>query len=105
MENNKKITDIIKTTARKYIHDAEVLLFGSRARKDASLDSDFDILVITKLKLSPKEKLPLRSKIRKELLLSGIRSDILIQNKNEIEKKKRLPGHIIRNILNDAILL
>ncbi len=105
MENNKKITDIIKTTARKYIHDAEVLLFGSRARKNASPDSDFDILIVTNLKLSPKEKLPLKSKIRKELLLSGIRSDILIQNKNEIEKKKHLPGHIIRNIINDAILL
>ena len=105
MERNKEITDIIKTTARKYIHDAEVLLFGSRARKDASPDSDFDILIATNLKLSPKQKLPLKSKIRKELLLFGIRSDILIQNKNEIEKKKRLPGHIIRNILNDAILL
>ncbi|MGM0529587.1 MAG: nucleotidyltransferase domain-containing protein [Bacteroidota bacterium] len=105
MGKRTEITDLIKTTAREYIPDADVLLFGSRARKNESPDSDFDILIITNLKLTPKEKISLKSKIRKALLLSGIRSDILIQNKNEIEKKKRLPGHIIRNILNDAILL
>ncbi len=30
------------------------------------------------------------------LLLSGIRSDILIQSRIEVNEKKELPGHIIR---------
>ena len=105
METNHQILELIKATACKYLPDAEVLLFGSRARRDATSDSDFDILVVTSLELTPKQKLPLKTNIRKDLLKEGIRSDILIQSKKEVKKKRKLPGHIIKNILNDAILL
>jgi predicted nucleotidyltransferase len=105
MENSKEILELIKATACKYIADAEVFLFGSRARKDSTPDSDYDILVITNLELDPKQKLPLKTNIRKDLLKSGIRSDVLIQSRKEVKKKKRLPGHIIKNILSEAILL
>ena len=105
MDTNREILELIKVTACKYLPDAEVLLFGSRARKDASLESDFDILVVTNLDLTPKQKLPLKTSIRKDLLKEGIRSDILIQSRKEVKKKRRLPGHIIKNILNEAILL
>jgi uncharacterized protein len=105
METTREISEIIKETVCKYLPDAEVLLFGSRARRDSSADSDYDILVITNLELDPKQKLPLKTIIRKDLLKTGIRSDILIQSRKEIKIKKKLPGHIIRNILNEAKLL
>jgi len=105
METNREILGLIKATACKYLPDAEVMLFGSRARKDSTSDSDYDVLVLTSLDLSPKEKLPIKTNIRKELLKDGIRSDILIQSKKEVKKKRKLPGHIIKNILNDAILI
>lgn len=105
MDTNREILELIKVTACKYLPDAEVLLFGSRARKDASVESDFDILVVTNLDLTPKQKLPLKTSIRKDLLKEGIRSDILIQSRKEVKKKRKLPGHIIKNILKEAILL
>ena len=105
MDTNREILELIKVTACKYLPNAEVLLFGSRARKDATLESDFDILVVTTLDLTPKQKLPLKTSIRKDLLKEGIRSDILIQSRKEVKKKRKLPGHIIKNILNEAILL
>ncbi len=105
MNSNLEILQIIKETACKYLPDAEVLLFGSRARKDASIDSDYDVLVITTLDLTPKQKLPLKTNIRKDLLKEGIRSDILIQSRKEVKKKRKLPGHIIKNIIKEAILL
>jgi len=105
MKKNKEIIEIIKQTSREYLPDAQVLLFGSRARKNASSDSDYDILLITNAELLPKDKLPIRTKIRKSLLAIGIRSDILIQSKSEVEIKKNLPGHIVRKILREAILL
>ena len=105
MDTDREILDLIKVTACKYLPDAEVLLFGSRARRDAVADSDFDVLVITSLNLTPKQKLPLKTNIRKDLLLKGIRSDILIQSEKEVKKKRKLPGHIIKNILSEAILL
>ena len=105
MKNNDQIAKEIKKTAHEFLPDAEVLLFGSHARNEASSESDYDILLITKKQLSPREKLPIRTKIRKSLLLIGIRSDILIQSKSEVDKKKKLPGHIVRKIISEAILL
>ncbi len=105
MEERETILQLIKTTVNYYIPDAEISLFGSRARADADIDSDYDILVITNKMMSPKEKLPLKTSIRKKLLQSGIRTDILIQSKKDIAIKKKLPGHIIRNILKEAIML
>jgi uncharacterized protein len=99
------ILETIKSTVRGHIPDAEVSLFGSRARNTADPDSDYDILVITNKELSPKEKIPLKTAIRKDLLKKDIRTDILIQSIKEIRKKKLLPGHIIKNILKESILL
>ncbi|MCB8994973.1 MAG: nucleotidyltransferase domain-containing protein [Bacteroidales bacterium] len=105
MDDKAQILEYIKNIVQKHIPGSEARLFGSRARADSGIDSDYDILIITEKLLSPKDKFPLKSSIRKELLKSGIRSDILIQSKREIAIKKTLPGHIIRNILKEAILL
>ena len=105
MLHKNQIIEIIKLIANQYLPDAHVLLFGSRARNQYRNDSDYDILLITDENLSPKEKMPIITKIRKSLLQSDIRSDILIQSKNEVEKNKNLPGHIIRSILKEAIIL
>jgi uncharacterized protein len=105
MKNNDQITEGIKKTAHHYLPGAEVFLFGSHARNEASSESDYDILLITETSLSPKEKLLFRTRIRKSLLLIGILSDILIQSKSEVNKKKKLPGHIVRKILKEAIPL
>jgi len=105
VKNNDQVIEVIKRTAHDFLPDAEVFLFGSRARNEDLPDSDYDILLITNKNLLPKEKLPIRTEIRKSLLLIGIRSDILIQSKLEVDKKKNLPGHIVRKILREAILL
>lgn len=105
MALKREIVEIIKVTACKYLPDADVLLFGSRARENAHLSSDYDILIVTNLEVTPKQKLALKTSIRKDLLREGIRADVLIQSKKEVNKKKKLPGHIIKAILNEAVLL
>ena len=105
MDNREKDLYHINNIVKSFISDAEIKLFGSKARNDAGQDSDYDILVITNKPFSPREKFPLKTKIRKELLKFGIRSDILIQSKKDIEIKKKLPGHIIRGILKEAVEL
>jgi predicted nucleotidyltransferase len=105
MQSDEFIKIQIKEVAQSYFSDADVMLFGSRAKETAKDESDYDVLIIIKHSLSPDKKLPIRSQIRKDLLKQGIRSDILIQSQTEVEKKKKLPGHLIRNIMKDAILL
>jgi uncharacterized protein len=105
MENSKTIFALIKSTVRKYFPDAEVNLFGSRARNNAAPDSDYDILIVTEKEMTPGEKIPLKTSIRKELLELNIQADILIQSHREIIIKKTLPGHIIKSILKESVLL
>lgn len=105
MQASENITEKIKEIAKKHFSDADVMLFGSRAVETADEESDYDVLIITRQQLTPESKIPFRTRIRKELLNFGIRSDILIQSRTEVEKKKKLPGHIIRNIMRDAVLL
>ncbi len=45
MERNN-VLDIIRTTVRASEPDAEIILYGSRARGDARQDSDWDVIVL-----------------------------------------------------------
>jgi len=104
MANNQIIAEI-KRVVGSHLGEADVMLFGSRAKGSFSDESDYDILIVTNDEYSVIQKIPLHTTVRKALLRSGIRSDILIQSRSEIEKKKKLPGHFIRNIMKESILI
>lgn len=96
---------LIKKTILELLPDSKIMLFGSRARQTYTTESDYDILIIINQDLTPSEKMPLRTIIRKSLLKLGILSDIIIQSHNEISIKKNLPGHIIKTILHEGVIL
>ncbi len=95
----------IGEVVRSTLPEAQILLFGSRARGRAAPDSDYDILIIVGRPLDIHAKLALRTRIRKQLLERGIRCDILIQSDQEIQRKKELPGHIVRSVLREGVPL
>jgi len=97
--------EIIKSVVREVFPECRIVLFGSRAREDNAMDSDYDILVLIPQQMEPVEKLPYRTMIRKKLLEVGVFSDILIQGLREAEVKKKLPGHIIRSAMKEGVYL
>lgn len=104
--NDQNIFNTIKSTVNGFLPDAEVFLFGSRARGDHNIESDFDILIITKNTFAGKEKISWTGKIRKALIKSlHLPFDVLLNSKQEIAYKKELPGHVIRWALKEGVML
>lgn|SRR5690554_6301208 len=105
INNNSNSLSIIKDTANKILPGCRILLFGSRARKENTLDSDYDFLIITKESIDIRRKRTLKSIIRKELARFKIPADILIQSEEEINSKKEITGHILKQVLREGIIL
>lgn len=105
INNNPNSFSIIKDTANKFIPDSKVLLFGSRAKKNNNFDSDYDFLVITKNTIDVKKKRNLKSLMRKELAKHKIPADILIQSEDEVNFKKEITGHIIKEVITEGVVV
>jgi hypothetical protein len=105
INNNSNALSIIREITYRLIPGSRILLFGSRARNDNSSDSDFDFLVITKDTIDIREKRTLKSMIRKELAKFKIPADVLIQSEEEVNSKKNINGHIIKQVIKDGVAL
>ncbi len=103
---NQSIQNTIKTTVRSVIPDARVLLFGSMARGDANRDSDYDVLVIIPSTMSPREKIPLITKIHTALVYAlDAPVDVLLNSEEEVQEKIKLPGHIVQGAIEEGVEL
>lgn len=105
VNNNSDSLSAIKRTANNIIPNCRILLFGSRARKDNTIDSDYDFLVITKETFDIRKKRTLTALMRKELARLKIPADILIQSEDEVNSKKEVTGHILKQVLREGVAL
>ena len=106
MNFNNADLSTIKTSVLALLPDARVLLFGSRARGDYNQQSDFDVLVITKMNIPMNEKITFRGELNKVLVtLLKAPVDVLLNSEDEINQKKNLPGHIIKWAMKEAVEL
>ena len=104
--NRQETLYTIKSTVQAFLPDAQVLLFGSRARGNDTKYSDYDILVITQQAYAPREKINLESKISKALVnLLRAPFDVILQSDEEINLRKNSKGHIVYYAMKDAVKL
>jgi len=94
---------IIKDSVTEFLPESEILLFGSRARKDFSDDSDFDLMIVTNLVYKTRDLRLLKATIRKRLAQNRIPADIIIQSRTELEINKNITGHIVKQVLKEGI--
>ena len=100
-----KNIEIILKKAKETLSGCDVYLFGSRARGDNQIDSDYDILLVIKDNMPIKEKIKNRSLIRSLLAKEKIYADVIIQSEVELNNKKKIPGNIVYYAMPEAILL
>jgi uncharacterized protein len=101
-----QIHDTIKSMVNSFLPNAQVLLFGSRARGEYTIESDYDLLVITQETYTPRLKMNWESKIREALVNElNLPFDVIIQSKKEVSEKKNLSGHIVYYAMKEAVAI
>lgn len=82
--------------------DADVVLFGSRARGESRPDSDLDLLVIEPEFDRRGEEY---GRLRKELRGLDVAIDLVIYRKDEAEKWGSVPGSFLHRALGEGRVL
>jgi len=96
---------IIRESVNELLPESSIFLFGSRARRDHSEESDYDLMIVTENAQNSKERRLVKALIRKKLAKNKIPADIIIQTKAEVELNKKITGHIVRQVLKEGIPL
>lgn len=94
-----------KQAVRQVLPDAEVILYGSRARGDAAADSDYDLLVLTDKQITVKLKEDLISSIYPIELATGAVLTLISYNRKDWDSPLYQAMPFSKNIDRDGVLL
>jgi len=86
----------------KHFHPDKVILFGSRAWGEPTIESDLDILVVMDLEGSPIRKASEISRIVRPKFLP---MDIIVRTPDEIEHRIGIGDPFIKRIMNKGKVL
>lgn len=107
-ENMKRKTQIIGKLIRQRIDiidpDAEIILYGSRARGDERSDSDWDIIVLTDYPADLEKEQIFRNQLYDLELETGESLSVFVYSKNEWETRQRITP-FYQNIIHEGIQL
>ena len=82
--------------------NAQVIVFGSYARGDASSSSDLDLLVIEPQVSAPRAE---SARLRRELRDLEVALDVIVVSKKQAEKLEAIPGTLVNEALTTGRVL
>ena len=98
------IVHSLRSDIQFFLPGARVLLFGSRSKGDYERGQDFDILIITKEDLTPKEKIEIETTINKVLVKRyHMPFDILVYSQSEVDAKQDQKSILLFHALKEAV--
>ena len=92
LEFLKKV--IVEEVEKAGFKVSKIILFGSRARGDATQESDWDLLVIVNEDISFDELKKLTADIQLRLAALSIPNDVIIRGIKQFEASKTIVGNI-----------
>jgi len=102
---NDLLNEMVEIIVRE-VSPEKVVLFGSRSRGTADMDSDLDLLVIESLPFSPqRERRNEMTRLWRALAHIPISKDILVYSHAEIERWQNSLNHIVGRALREGKIL
>ena len=86
---------VLEEAQRLGVGVERIILFGSRARGEATSESDYDILVVTREKLGRREKLELATRVATRIAREYLTPvDIIVRSRDEWLEHSKIVGTI-----------
>lgn len=101
---NERIKNIIESVLKDFTID-KIVLFGSRARNENEIDSDYDILISVSDVLTRAEEMRLENIISKELAKIDIAADVIVRKDKYIAEAKNEIGNVISYAIEEGVAL
>lgn len=98
------IGQLIRKNVNEIDPNADIILYGSRARGDNHIDSDWDILLLTDYPVSIERENIFRDKLYDLELQTGEPISIFIFSKNDWNSKQRITP-FYKNVISEGIRL
>ena len=98
------ISKLIRSNIAEVDPDAQVILYGSRARGDARKDSDWDILVLTDYPVDLKKESLFRDHLYELEIQTGESISLFVYSLADWNTKQRI-SPFYQNISNQGLLL
>ncbi|MFM9073687.1 MAG: nucleotidyltransferase domain-containing protein, partial [Cyanobium sp.] len=94
------------TSIRQLIPEAEVRLFGSRARGDARPDSDIDLLITAPDGwLAERDRFSLLNQLWGAVAQPDVSVDLLLHSRSEAARRANQPGSVVHQAFTEGVLL
>jgi predicted nucleotidyltransferase len=98
------ISGLIKNCIKEIDLNANVILYGSRARGDERQDSDWDILILTDYPANLKTERKFRNKLYDLELETGESFSIFVYSKQDWQTKQRITPYY-QNVIAEGVSL
>ncbi len=98
------ISQLIRNSVSSIDPNAEVILYGSRARGDERTDSDWDILILTDYAINLQIERKFRDNLYDLELETGEPFSVFAYSKNDWQTKQRITP-FYQNVTQEGILL
>jgi predicted nucleotidyltransferase len=97
--------EIIKNTILEEVTPYQILLFGSYAKGLQNENSDIDLMILFKEKISRKEKLKMLFNIENRFLDLDYRIDLIVKNLQDFNEYKDYIGTVNYDIAREGKVL
>jgi predicted nucleotidyltransferase len=100
--DDSRLGEVLRRLAAA-LHPERIYLFGSRARRDAGPDSDYDLMVIvSESTLTPYRR---AGQAYRAIFGLGFPADVIVWTRDEFERRAHLPASFAATILREGKLV